>query len=312
MDRELAIKRISGCFLAVPTLFNEDYSLNLGGMEQIIHFLVGNGLREGNATILVNGATGQFPLLSPDERKKTAETVVRAAAGRIGVIVGAQSCAAFESAEIARHAQDIGAAAIQVSPPFYFPPTDDDVYEHVAAIAKAAPDMGIVFYNTWWLNYGISLGMLARLSGIPQVVGVKWSSPNETEYQLAYLRFGRQLAVIDNKLLPVMSKLLGGAGANLHPAMFWPEWGARLWALLEAGEWSQAQEQVNRLLLPFYEVYGEAVRVCGGEGHVDKLALEAVGLPGGPSRPPMRPLPPVFRERIQRVLVEAGVPLSRG
>ena len=43
-----------------------------------------------------------------------------------------------------------------------------------------------------------------------------------------------------------------------------------------------------------------------------KLALEAVGLPGGPSRPPMRPLPPRFTEWMHRMLVEAGVPLNRG
>ena len=113
-----------------------------------------------------------------------------------------------------------------------------------------------------------------------------WSSPESLEYQLGFLRFGDRLAMIDNGLQPVLAKMLGGLGVNLHPAMFWPEWGARMWELLESEQWSEAQSEVNRLLFPFYEIYQEACRYHGGEGHVDKLALKMVGLPGGPAAHP--------------------------
>ena len=56
---------------------------------------------------------------------------------------------------------------------------------------------------------------------------------------------------------------------------------------------------------------GDIGRVTGGEGHIDKLALELVGLPGGITRPPTRPLPPVFRDRLRRLCLQAGVPLNR-
>src|SRR5262245_31917010 len=163
VDRQATIRRLGGCYLAVPTLFNDDLSLNLDGMERHIEFLIAGGIREGNATILVNGAAGEFPVLSLEERGQTAEAAVRAAGGKIAVIVGAQATGTREACEIARHAQTIGATALQVSAPFYYLLTDDDVYEHFAAVAGAAPELGIVVYTTYWLTHRPSLGLLERL-----------------------------------------------------------------------------------------------------------------------------------------------------
>ena len=310
-DRKATVNQLRGCFLAVPTLYDDDLSLNLDGMRQHVHFMIENGMRHGNATLLVNGAGGEFPVLSIEERKQTAETVVRAAEGRISIIVGAQTLGTREAIEIARHAQGIGATALQVSPPFYYPPTDDDVYEHFAAIADAAPKIGIVVYTTFWLGYRPSLEMVERLIDIPQVAAVKWSSPDILEYQLLLRRFADRIGVIDNQLLPVFTRLMGGSGVNLHPALFWPEWGVRLWGLLENRQWEKAQHEINRVLLPYYEIIQEIAAVTGGEGHIDKLGLELIGLPGGRNRPPTRPLPPFFKERMREYLLGIGAPLDR-
>ncbi len=310
-DRKATVNQLRGCFLAVPTLYNDDLSLNLDGMRQHVHFMIENGIRQGNATLLVNGAGGEFPVLSIEERKQTAETVVRAAEGRIAIIVGAQTLGTREAIEIGRHAQGIGATALQISPPFYYPPTDDDVYEHFAAIADAAPTIGIVVYSTFWLGYRPSLEMMERLIGIPQVAAVKWSSPDILEYQLLLRRFAGRIGVIDNQLLPVFTRLMGGSGSNLHPALFWPEWGVRLWALLENRQWDKAQHEINRVLLPYYEIVQQIAAVTGGEGHIDKLGLELIGLPGGRNRPPTRPLPPFFKERMREYLLGIGAPLDR-
>ena len=312
MDREAVMEQLQGCFLAVPTLFEDDLSLNLDGMRRLIGFLLDSGLRTGNAMLLVNGATGEFPVLTLDERKQTAEAVVDAADGRIPVIVGAQTSSTLEAIEVARHAQSIGAPAAQVSPPFYYQPTEDDVHEHMAAIAKAAPELGIVAYNTYGHGFHMSLQTLERFGDIPQVVAIKWHSTDVIEYQAMLLRFADRFCMIDNQIMPVLSRMLGARGANLHPALFWPEWGLRLWELLEGRRWEETQAEVSRVLLPFYDIYGDAFRVTAGEGHVDKLALEMVGLPGGPNRPPTRPLPPVFRERMRSYILEIGAPLGRG
>jgi dihydrodipicolinate synthase/N-acetylneuraminate lyase len=134
---------------------------------------------------------------------------------------------------------------------------------------------------------------------------------NNVEYQLVLLRFAGRLAVIDNQLLPVFNQLMGGSGVNLHPALFWPEWGVKVWGLLEVHRWDEAQAKINRLLLPHYELGGETGAYTGGEGQIGKAGLELVGLPGGHNRPPTRPLPPVFKERSRRLCLEVGMPMDR-
>jgi len=250
-------------------------------------------------------------MLTLDERKQTAEAVVDEANGRIAVIVGAQTSSTREAIQIAQHAQDIGAAALQVSPPYYFTPTDDDVYEHVAAIARAAPHVGIVFYTTYWLGYKPALAMLERLAEIPQVACVKWGSSDLLDYQFVLLHLSSKLGIIDNQVMPVYNQLMGGSGVNLHPALLWPEWGVKMWGLLEAREWDQAQTEVRRVLLPYYEIIGDIWQTHAGEGNVEKLGLELLGMAGGPSRPPMRPLPPEYKERLRQFCLEVGLPLKR-
>jgi dihydrodipicolinate synthase/N-acetylneuraminate lyase len=305
------IKRLGGCYLAVPTLFHDDLALNPDGMRRHVEFMLANGIREGNAVLLVNGAAGEFPVLSLEERRQTAETAVRAAGDRIAVIVGAQATGTREACEIARHAQAIGAAALQVSAPYYYLLTDDDVYEHFAAVAAAAPELGIVVYTTYWLTHRPSLQLLERLAEIPQVVAIKWGSPDVVEYQVVLLRFAGRLGMIDNQLLPVFNQMMGGSGVNLHPALFWPEWGVKVWGLLEARKWDEAQAEVNRLLLPYYELSGEIGAYTGGEGHIDKAGLELIGLPGGRNRPPTRLLPLAFKRRLRQLCLEVGMPIDR-
>ena len=234
MDRRAMINRLRGCYLALPTLFNDDLSLNLAGMRRHVRFLIDHGLHEGNGVLLVNGANGEFPMLTLEERKQTAEAVMEEADGRIAVIVGAQTCSTAEAIQIAQHAQAIGAAALQVSPPYYYIPTDDDVYEFTAAIAGAAPQVGIVFYTTYWLGYRPTLPTLERLAEIPQVACIKWGSSDLLEYQFVLLHLADKLGIIDNQLMTVYNQMMRGSGVNVHPALLWPEWGVKMWGLLEA------------------------------------------------------------------------------
>jgi 4-hydroxy-tetrahydrodipicolinate synthase len=310
MERREMINRLRGCYLALPTLFASDLSLNLDGMRRHVRFLIDHGLHEGNATLLVNGANGEFPMLTLEERMQTAEAVVEEARDQIAVIVGAQTPSTREAIQLAQHAQAIGAAALQVSPPYYYTPTDDDLYEHVAAIAAAAPLVGVVFYTTHWLGYRPALRMLERLAEIPQVVCIKWGSSDLLDYQFVLLRMASKVGIIDNQVMPVYNQMMGGSGVNLHPALLWPEWGVKMWDLLEARAWDQAQAEARRVLLPYYEIIGDIWKTHAGEGNIEKMGLELLGMDGGPSRPPMRPLPPMHKERLRQYCLQVGLPLQ--
>src|SRR5947209_3197895 len=120
MDRDKTIRRLTGCYIALPTLFHDaDLESNLPGMRRHARFLMDGGLREGNAVFLVCGAAGDFTVLTTDERLRIAEAVLDEVGGKVGIILGAQSTSTREVVELAKAAARMGAVAIQLSPPFY-------------------------------------------------------------------------------------------------------------------------------------------------------------------------------------------------
>ena len=152
--------------------------------------------------------------------------------------------------------------------------------------------------------------MVDRLAEMPNVVGLKWSTPGLAfmAFERALVRYADRLSVIDNRLTYVTSHMIGARGIELHPTNYWPQWGIKTWELLEAGEYAEAQRELVRVVIPFYEVWEEMAAYTGGDGYLDKLCLELIGLGSSRSRPPTRDVRDQFRERTREMLVRCGVP----
>jgi 4-hydroxy-tetrahydrodipicolinate synthase len=308
---ELA-RRIRGCYVPIPTLFRDtDLELNLPGMQRHIRFLVDGGVREGQSVILVGGGAGEFGSLGVDERLRCAEAVVEAADGKVGVIMGVQTTSQRDLITMVKAAEKFGCLAVQASAPFYEVPTEDDVVEWLATIADHS-SVAVVFYATPWTGFHTSLAMVERLVQTPNVVALKWYSPNQHVFERAMRDYSGQIMFLDNSLQFVLAHMLGAGGVNMHVSNFWPQWGQRLWDMLEAGQYAEAQRAMTRVVQPYYDLGADVVHFTGGEGHIDKLCLEYVGLEGGRCRPPTRDIRPRFGERVRKMLGDCGVPRIDG
>ena len=62
------------------------------------------------------------------------------------------------------------------------------------------------------------------------------------------------------------------------------------------------------MVSPYYDLCGEIGKYTGGEGHLDKLCLELVGLDSSRCRPPTRDIRPLFREKARHMLRDCAVP----
>ena len=306
-DRAGVMARLRGCFIPLPTLYQgADLEVNLKGMRRHVRFLLDGGIRQGNGSLLVCGAAGDFTALSTEERLKIAEAVLDEAAGKVGVVLGAQSVNQREVIALARAAAKLGATAIQVSPPFYQTYTDDDIVEFYKAVAGAAP-VSVILYYTYW-QYKLSTKALGRILDLPGVVGLKWAAPSAYEYNKGLRLFARRAAVIDNQLQFVQSHMMGACAIDTHPANYWPEWGVRLWGLLEGGKYKEAEDSINKVVMPFYDLLEEIAQFTGSEGNLDKLCLELVGVASSGVRPPVRDFRDKFRDKARKMLKECGVP----
>ena len=306
MNSAVARARLSGCYVTVPTLFaDQDLAVNLAGMRRHVRFLLNGGLQTGKAVLLACGAAGGFSTMSLDERERVTAAVIEEAGGRIPVAMGAQTTSTRELATLARTAQRLGAEYIQVSPPFYFPATEDDFHEFVAAAADAA-DIGIIVYNTYTSSSAVDRGLVERLIEVPNVIGLKWATPTSDfmEFEQVIAQFAHRLSIIDNQVRFVTSHILGARSIEVHVCNYWPQWGVALWNLLESGHYREAQLELARVAMPYYTLWKEMERYTSGDGYLDKLCMEFVGLDSSRCRPPTRDVRPHYRERVRRMLVE--------
>ena len=310
MDYSKLKKDLEGLYITIPTLFNDpDMSINEDGIRQHVSFLKSNGINRQNAALLAGGAAGDFSTMSFEERVRVAG-IVKEAAGDIPVAVGAQTTSTMELQRLAQAAEEIGASFIQVSCPFYFNHTQDDFYEHILAVSRSAK-IGLIIYNTFWTSAEVSFGMVERLIEIPQVVGLKWATKRSVamEFEDVVQTFSSKLTVIDNDLLFPISHMLGAKAFEVHLCNHWPEWGVKLLATLEAGDYKQVELNMIKEALPYYRLWKKIEQTYTvGDGFVDKLCMELIGLPSSRCRPPTRDIREQYREEARQMLIQCGTP----
>ena len=310
MDYSQLKKDLEGLYITIPTLFNDpDMTINEDGIRQHISFLRSNGINRQNAVLLAGGAAGDFSTMSFEERVRVAG-IVKEAAGEIPVAVGAQTTSTMELQRLAQAAKEIGASFIQVSCPFYFNHTQDDFYEHILAVSRSAK-IGLIIYNTFWTSAEVSFGMVERLIEIPQVVGLKWATKRSVamEFEDVVQTFSSKLTVIDNDLLFPISHMLGAKAFEVHLCNHWPEWGVKLLATLEKGDYKQVELDMIKEALPYYRLWKKIEQTYTvGDGFVDKLCMELIGLPSSRCRPPTRDIREQYREEARQMLIQCGTP----
>ena len=314
MDIAEVKQTLRGPMIPVITNLNHDLSVDHEAIRENVRYVVDRGIVRGQGVLLAVGAGGDFPMLSVRQRKQAARTIVAAAAGQTPVVVGTQDTNPAVSVELARWAEGIGAYGIQVSPPYYFSPSEADIEATFRAIHDATDTLALMVYNTWWEGVDMSLDFIDHLAtALPRVASLKWSTARRGgAYMRGVARFADRLAVVDNHGMQVMSHMLGGTGYITHLATVWPEHDLAVWQLLEAGDYAAAQRKITAVNWKWYSFRVTMGRRTGGESATVKAALELCGRPGGPALLPSRALDAAEREELRRLLLDIGVPTVQG
>lgn len=311
MNFDRAKEKLGGCYITIPTMFEDpNLDLNLPAIRRHVEFLTGRGINDENGVLLAGGAAGDFSTISFDERLQVTETVIAAADGKVPVAMGAQTTNTRELISLAKAAERLGAQFIQVSCPYYFSHTEGDFEEYVIAAAEAA-DVPIIIYNTFWTSSGVSMGAIDKLAEIPNVVGLKWATPrtDAMEFEDVVSHFADRLCIIDNNLLFSSSHMMGARAFEVHLCNYWPEWGIKLLDDLETGNYAEVQRAMVEEAMPFYKLWTEIENdYTSGDGYLDKLCMELIGLDSSRCRPPTRDIRGLYREQARQMLIQTGAP----
>jgi 4-hydroxy-tetrahydrodipicolinate synthase len=296
--------------IPLVTHYNRDLTLDLGAYKEYVQYLITHGVQTGQGCLLVAGAGGDFPMLTVPERITLARTAMEITGGRTPIVFSAQGTDIRTCRELAHIADDVGAFAYQVSPPFYFHPSDEDVVNWYRQIDSSSKKAGIMVYNTFWEGYHMPYQVLDQLVSFDRVVSLKWSTPNGgLDYLKGVGRYAERIAIIDNELTWPVTAMAGGAGFISHLASIMPEHEVELFHLTRSGKYKEALDSMRAVDWPWAEFRGEMASRTAGEAPPVKAALELCGKPGGPSRPPSRALNREERVSLRQVLVRIGAPV---
>ncbi len=204
---------------ALTPLGEAGEALDQAAIGPYVDFLVEGGV-DG---LLALGTTGEGFLLPVEQRRRAAQLFVEAAAGRVQVAVHCGAQSTWDTVELAAHAGDIGADAVAVMAPPYFPLDDAALLAHLAAAARAAaPAPFYVYEFAARSGYAVPLSVLEQLrEEAPNFRGLKVSD-TPWERFAPYLLEGLDIFVGPEALIP--QGLAGGAvGAVSALASAFPE-----------------------------------------------------------------------------------------
>jgi N-acetylneuraminate lyase len=233
------MRLIDGVIPALFTPFDAGNNVSEDMLRRLIALHVDLGV---NGLYLCGGA-GEGILLTVAERRRIAEIAVNEAGKRVPIIIHVGAARTEDAAELAAHAEKVGADAVASVPPFFYSGGTEAIFQHYAAIANRC-GLPLFLYNLPSLTgVNVTPEMMTRFIEIPTVVGMKFSSNN--------LFHMRQILELDGGRLNVMSGndeiFLGALAMGAHGSIgltlnFMPKLFMRIFSNFQAGHIEKAQE----------------------------------------------------------------------
>ncbi|MBT2417700.1 4-hydroxy-tetrahydrodipicolinate synthase [Streptomyces sp. ISL-22] len=275
---------------AMITPFTEAGSLDLDGAQRLADRLVA----EGCDGLVLSGTTGESPTTTDTEKSELVRAVREAVGDRASIVAGVGTFDTRHTVELALAAEKAGADGLLVVSPYYSKPPQDAVEAHFREVADAA-GLPLALYDIpGRTGTRIEPETLIRLAEHPRIVAVKDCSYDFLAAQKVMSRTElAYYAGCDEHNLALYA--VGGAGyistvANVVPA--------QLRAVLDAFEAGDTpvSARLQQRATPLIEL----VMAAGLPGAVTaKALLNALGLPAGPVRAPLRP---AGREAVEGLL----------
>ena len=270
--------------------------------EEALSRLVDFQVRSGTNGVVPCGTTGESATLTYEEHQRVIEITVSAAGGRMPVIAGTGSNSTDEAIHLTRHAKSAGADGALLISPYYNKPTQEGLYQHYKAVAKAV-DLPLLLYNIP-SRTGVNLlpATVARLSAIGGIVGIKEGTGSLQQISDLVQCCPQRFAVLsgdDFTALPTLA--IGGVGVISVTANIVPSEMAQMMAAAAKGDYVTAQQL-------HYQIYAlhNAMFLETNPGPV-KAALALMRKCGAEVRPPLCGLSRENADKLKSALAAYGL-----
>ena len=260
-------------------------------------------IENGTAALIPVGTTGESPTLSHEEHDLVVELCVKQASGRVSVIAGAGSNSTAEAVRLANHGAAAGADAVLIVSPYYNKPTQDGLYQHFSAVAKAVSVPVIVYDIPGRSIVKVDDATMVRLTADhANIKGIKDATADVGRPTRLRNLLGADFAQLsgeDATALPYLAA--GGHGCISVTANIAPKLLSEMHAAWATGEIATAQS-INERLMPLHDSM-----FCEASPGPVKYAAELLGICRAETRLPLCEIVPASKARVEAALRSAGL-----
>lgn len=287
----------SGAITALVTPFKNG-QVDEEALRQLIEFQIKAGIN----ALVPCGTTGESPTLSHKEHDRVIEITIDAVQKRVPVIAGTGSNSTAEALRLTKHAFEAGADGALIACPYYNKPTQEGIYQHYQMIAQNIPIPVIPYNIPGRTGVNISPELIARLSKIANIIGIKEASGSLKQMNDILNLCGPDFDVLsgdDGLTLPLMA--IGGKGVISVASNIVP---AEMVSLTKAALAGRAEEAraLNARLSPLFDILFVETNPIPV-----KAALALMGKITCEYRLPLCQLSPANYEKLKKALQSFGL-----
>ena len=288
----------TGTYTAIVTPFSNG-KIDEAALERLIKFQIKGGV-DG---IVPVGTTGESPTLNYEEHLQVIELSVKFAAGKVKVLAGTGGNSTSEAIYLTQHAEKAGAdGSLQVAP-YYNKPTQQGLFQHFHAIARATK-LPIVLYSIpGRCGIEIAVETVERLShDSVNIVGIKEAGGNPDRVSQLRQALGVNFTILcgdDSLTVPFMS--LGGQGVVSVASNIIPREVSRMVKAMQLGKGAAALKLHEKYYSVFKDLFIES------NPAPVKAALGMMGMMKDDLRLPLVQLSGKNRKKLEETLEACGL-----
>jgi len=234
---------IEGCLTALVTPLAGD-RVDFEALARLVDWQIEQGV-DGIVSV---GTTGESATLDVDEHVAVIAATVKAARGRVPVIAGAGGNATAEALALTKASEDAGADALLHVTPYYNRPSQEGMFRHFEAIAKATK-LPIILYNVPTRTAcDLLTETVVRLADFPNIIGIKDATGNLVRGSELVAKVGDRMAVLsgdDGTAFPLYA--VGGRGVISVVSNVAPRAMSDMWDAVRDGDWERAKKRHHEL-----------------------------------------------------------------
>lgn len=271
--------------------------------EKAFAALVDWQIKEGTHGLVPVGTTGESPSVSHEEHRRVIQLCIEVAGGRVPVIAGAGSNATAEAVELTRFAEKAGADAVLSVVPYYNKPTQEGMFQHFSAVAKATR-LPIILYSVPGRTVvDLTIDTIARLrEAHDNIIGVKDATASMERASLQRARLGKDFILLSGEDMTALGfNAHGGHGCISVTSNVAPRLCAQLQEASLAGDYAAALAYQDQLV-PLHKALFLENNPAGV-----KYAASRLGLARNEFRLPVVPVTPASESAIDAALRHAGL-----